>query len=220
MSQSKNNLLAGIGLGAALVVAVYLIYSKFSAPETQTSEYSYSNHITEAKNQENDETEFDSSSFFENTTTDSNDLVEADRLKAQGLASFDDLDAEIQTVFNRVDNMLDQAHRIKTGLKKRDVLLAETETLIDSALMAYENPFFKVSKGDLKMLQGKNGDAVKQYEVAMLKLGNLESIRKNHAGACYNAAIEMINANDTDQAIRLMETFSAFAPNDENGKAI
>jgi tetratricopeptide (TPR) repeat protein len=220
MSQSKNNILAGLGLAAALALAVYIIYSKFAEPETESSEYAYLNKPKSTATGESPKPNIDSSSFFESTSEDTNGMVQAERLVAEDLASFDDLDAEMQAIFNRVDNMLDRAHRIKTGLKKRDVLLAETEKLIDSALVAYENPFFNVSKGDLKMLQGQNVDAVQQYEVAMLKLGNLESIRRNHAGACYNAAIEMINANDTDQAIKLMETFHAFAPEDENGQAI
>ncbi|MFY0673873.1 MAG: tetratricopeptide repeat protein [Bacteroidia bacterium] len=220
MSQSKNNLLAGAGLAIALAMAVYFIFSKFSKPESQTSEYSYLKSNSETNSLEKENIANDSPEFFKNQPVDSNILIEATNIKGEDLASFEDIDAEMQIIFNRIDKRLDKAHRIKTGLKKRDILLSETETLIDSALLVYNNPFFNVSLGDLKMLQGKNTDAVKQYEVAMLKLGNLESIRRNHAGACYNAAIEMINANDTDQAIKLMETFHAFAPNDENGQAI
>ncbi|MGB0430263.1 MAG: tetratricopeptide repeat protein, partial [Bacteroidia bacterium] len=136
------------------------------------------------------------------------------------MASYNNLDAQIQMVIDRVDAALDKAYSYKPKNPDRALLLKKTEELIDSAQQVFENPFLFASMGDLKMLQGKNVEAVAQYEQALNKLGNIETIRRNHAGACYNGALELINKNDTDRAITFMEGFYKYAPNDENGEAI
>lgn len=217
--KKKNSGLFTIVLGAVLLVSIYIIVNKFIGSPVSTE-----SKFTDVKSN-NNPLRKKPDSILELGIDSPVKAIDSSKstiktVASEKLPSLDDVDAEMQKTINRVEKSLDRAYQLQPNNPNRIKLLQQTELIIDSAILAFENPFLNVMKGDLKMLQGENVKAVEAYESALLVLGSIASIERNHAGACYNAAIDLIRQNDTDRAIVLLEQFYNYDNTDENGRAL
>ena len=146
--------------------------------------------------------------------------VPSDTTPQVPLPSINDLDEGMQKVIAKVDAGLNLAFNLQLNDPKREKLLKDVVALIDSALTNEKNAFLLASLGTAYLLQGKNLKSIEAYDKSLEDLAPIEEIVKNRASAAYNASIQFIRKNDSDNAIMYLNQFYDVIPYDKNAKAL
>lgn len=211
MADKKNNPVIAVILVAALLGAAYLIFAEVTKEEVQSEGLSYTGGTSPSEG-----------NTVQASPTDS--LIQEQGTQGGNsspgrLPSMQDLETSVQLSINRIDGNLDRAFQLEYG-PKRKKLLEVTEKSLDSLLAMDDNPFYHISTGDLKMLQGNYYESERHYSIALETLSNIDGLKRNHAGACFNASLAARNENDTDAAIGYLEKFRAYEPNDEEANQL
>jgi len=210
MADKKNNPVIAVILVAALLGAVYLIFAEVTKEEPQSEGLNYTGSTTSGGN------------IGQASPTDSllaEDETQNGNSSPGRLPSMQDLPTSVQLSINRIDGNLDRAFQLDYG-PKRKKLLEVTEKSLDSLLAMDDNPFYHISTGDLKMLQGDYYESERHYSIALKTLSNIDGLKRNHAGACFNASLAARNENDTDAAIGYLEKFRGYEPDDEEANQL
>jgi len=212
MASKKNNLSTTIILILALAGAVYIIVSKFIVSEPEQNS---TNQVSQVVGNANEE-----SNSNGNSTQNLLDTTAAEVEAENPLPSIDNLELTTQLAIKRIDANLSKAYKRNLGDKKRERLLAITEKTLDSLLDLGDNPFYHLSMGDLKILKGEYFDSERHYSKALEVLSDNDALRRNHAQACFNAAILARQQGDTVMAIGYLEKFREFSTNDDQANQL